>query len=156
MGGLGLSCNVEAGRLRVRGVVVSSGVAEEVFHHRSAANDDLALQLRSLHDAIVTRLADLEVGAVVVRAADHHGAARLTESAALRHRGEGTLLVAARSQVAVVACLSGKAIGEVLGMSKADSEAQAASLLTPSAAEATAAGLAAERLVAGPDGEEVG
>lgn len=118
--------------------------------------EDLALQLRSLHDALTTRLADLGVGAVVVRTADHHAAARLTESAALRLRGEGVLLAAARSQIALVECLTGKGVGEVLGVSKVEAEARGAALLGGAAKEATAAGLAAERLAGAPHGDDVG
>lgn len=132
-------------RLVVRGVVLDDGVASEAFVYRSSPSDDLALQLRSLCDALATRLADLTPSAVVVRAADHHSAARLTEAASLRHRAEGVLLATARARVALVRCCTGKELGELCGEPKAAVDARATALLG-SAAEATAAALAADRL----------
>jgi hypothetical protein len=146
MTALGLSCNVSGGRVTVRGVVVEGDVATEVFHHRTVAADDVALQLRSLGDALATRLADLEATAVVVRSADHHAAARVTDVAALRLRAEGVLLATARARVAKVGCLSGREIGELCGEQKSEVESRAAELLSAAAAEATSAALAANRL----------
>ena len=146
MPALGLSCNVASGRVTVRGVTVDGETATEIFHHRTVASEDLALQLRSLGDALATRLADLEATAVVVRSADHHAAARITDGSALRIRAEGVLLATACGRVAKVECLSGREIGDVCGQSKADVETRAAQLLSAAAVEATAAALAANRL----------
>lgn len=133
------------GRVVVRGVELAGGVASEVFVYQGSPADDLALQLRSLGDALATRLADLTPTAVVVRAADHHSAARVTEAASLRLRAEGVLLATARGRVALVRCCSGREIGELCGESKAVVDARAAAILH-SAVDATAAALAAERL----------
>jgi hypothetical protein len=143
---LGLSCNSASGRVTVRGVSISQGNAEEVFLHRTVAAEDQGLQLRSLADALSTRLADLDATAVVVRSADHHSAARITDGTALRLRAEGVLLATARARVAIVACLSGREIGDACGQSKADVDARAETLLSAAATEATAAALAASHL----------
>jgi hypothetical protein len=146
MSALGLSCNVAEGRVTVRGVTIDGDDVTEVFLHRSAAGEDQALQLRSLGDALATRLADLGATAVVVRSADHHSAARVTEAIGLRLRAEGVLLATARTRVAAVASLSGREIGDKCGESKAEVEARAKGLLTSAATEATAAALAAAHL----------
>lgn len=146
MPGLGLSCNVSNGRVTVRGVTVDGGNATEVFFYRTAAGDDQALQLRSIADALLTRLADLDAEAVVVRTVDHHSAARVTDAYSLRLRAEGVLLATSRSRVDPVVSLSGREIGDECGASKAAVEMRAAALLTPAAAEATAAALAADHL----------
>lgn len=146
MPGLGLSCNVGSGRVTVRGVTVDDDVATEVFLHRTVASEDVPLQLRSLADAFATRLADLSTTAVVVRSADHHPSARITDGSALRLRAEGVLLATARARLEQVRCLSGREVGDLCGESKADIEARAASMISPAAAEATAAALAADQL----------
>lgn len=143
---LGLSCNAAGGRVTVRGVALGEDGAEEVFLHRTVAAEDQGLQLRSLADALSTRFADLDAIAVVVRSADHHSAARVTDATALRLRAEGVLLATARARVATVACLSGREIGDACGESKADVDPRAASLLSTAATEATAAALAASHL----------
>lgn len=111
-----------------------------------SGGDDLALQLRTLSDALATRLTDLAVASVVVRGMDYHHATRLNEPVALRLRGEGVLLSTARTHVDHVACLNGKAIGDKCGTTKEEAEARAARLLSKANAEATAAALAAEQL----------
>lgn len=144
---MGLSCNAASGRVTVRGVSIDDDdSATEVFFHRTVASEDQALQLRSLGDALATRLADLDATAIVVRSADHHSAARVTEASALRLRAEGVLLATARARAARVACLNGREIGEVCGESKAEVEARAAGLISAAATEATAAALAASHL----------
>ncbi len=137
---------MSSGRVTVRGVIVEGDAATEVFHHRTVASDDVALQLRSLADALATRLADLGATAVVVRSADHHSAARVTDVAALRLRAEGVLLATARGRVTRVECLSGREIGDVCGQSKAEVDTRATALLSAAAVEATAAALAANHL----------
>lgn len=154
---MGISCNVDGGRLIVRGVILDNGAAQEVFLHRSAKGEDLSLQLRSLSADLTTRLADLEVSCVVVRSADHHSAARLTEPSALRLRGEGVVLATARAAADRVSSLSGKAIGETCGSSKAAVDTEATALLNAAAREATAAALAAEHLLrSGRNGHDIG
>ena len=143
---LGLSCNVRNGRIVVRGVLWRDGVATEVFRHSVSSGDDLALQLRTLSDALATRLTDLEIVCVVVRGLDYHHAARVNEPTALRLRGEGVLLSTARAHVDHVASLNGKAVGDKCGMKKEEVEARACDLLSKASAEATAAALAAEQL----------
>lgn len=143
--GLGLSCNVSSGRVTVRGVSIANGVAEEVFVHRTAAEDE-ALQLRTLADALLTRLADLSPSTVVVRASDHHHNARLTDAAALRLKAEGVLLATARARVPLVVGLSGRSIGETCGSTKAKVEAQARGLVDNKTLEAACAALAANQL----------
>lgn len=144
---LGLSCNISGGRFIVRGVSLDDGKGAQVFLHRAAAGEDEALQLLSLRNALTTRLADLPVAAAVVRAADHHHAARLTDAAAQRLRAEGVLLATARTVVPRVVSLTGKEIGDVCGTSKAAVDKRAADLLSAAAAEATAAALAADQLI---------
>ena len=124
-----------------------------MFRHSVSSGDDLALQLRTLSDALATRLTDLEIACVVVRGMDYHHATRVNEPTALRLRGEGVLLSTARAHVDHVACLHGKAIGEKCGMKKKEVEARACDLLSKASAEATAAALAAEQLrLSGSDG----
>ena len=127
---LGLSCNVKNGRIVVRGVLWRDGEATEVFHHSVSSGDDLALQLRTLSDALATRLTDLDIVCVVVRGLDYHHAARVNEPTALRLRGEGVLLSTARAHVDHVACLNGKAVGDKCGMKKKEIEARACDLLS--------------------------
>jgi hypothetical protein len=147
MATLGLSCNISDGRFLVRGVSLENGKGEQVFHHRAATGEDEALQLLSLSNALATRLADLPLAAVVVRAADHHHAARMTDVAAQRLRAEGVLLATARTAVPKVVSLTGKEIGDACGDSKAAVDKRAADVLSAAAAEATAAALAAYELV---------
>ena len=146
MPALGFSCNVRDKRIVVRGVLLRDGTAEEVFHFAAARGEDLALQLRSLGNALDTRLTDLEVESVVVRTADHHAARSLAEYVALRLRSEGILLSTARAHVDRVVCLTGKDIGKKCGTSKPKIDERAAELLSDKQKEATAAALAAERL----------
>ena len=134
------------GRIVVRGVLWRDGEAEEVFYHAVSSGDDLALQLRTLSDALATRLSDLDIACVVVRGLDYHHATRVNEPTALRLRGEGVLLSTARANVDHVACLSGRAIGEKCGTDKNEVDARACALLSNASAEATAAALAAEQL----------
>lgn len=134
------------GRIVVRGVLWRDGEAEEVFRHTVSSGDDLALQLRTLRDALATRLADLEIACVVVRGLDYHHATRVNEPTVLRLRGEGVLLSTARAHVDYVACLNGKAIGDKCGTDKGEVEARSRALLSNACAEATAAALAAEQL----------
>ena len=147
MSALGLSCNVEQGRIVVRGVLLRDGRAEPVFHYPVAREEDLALQLRSLRHALATRLTDLRVETVVVRSADFHPSARLTDGVALRLRGEGVLLSTARIHSDRVACMNGRAIGEECGTSKDAVRARALEMLPRDLAEATEAAIAAERLL---------
>ncbi|MCY3610584.1 MAG: hypothetical protein OXH43_04605 [Acidimicrobiaceae bacterium] len=146
MPALGFSCSVRDRRIVVRGVLLRDGTAEEVFHFAAARGEDLALQMRSLGNALDTRLKDLEVESVVVRTADHYAARSLAEYVAIRLRGEGVLLSTARAHVDRVVCLTGRAIGERCGTSKPKIDARAAELLSEKQKEATAAALAAERL----------
>ena len=146
MSALGLSCNVERGRIVVRGVLSQDGKAEQVFHHTVASEEDLALQLRSLGNALATRLKDLDATSVVVRSADFHHSTRLKDHVVLRLRGEGVLLSTARAHADLVACLNGRAIGEVCGTSKEEVDARAAAMLSQDLAEATAAAMAADLL----------
>lgn len=129
-----------------------NGAASDVFVHRTAAGEDQALQLRSVGDALATRLTDLGASAVVVRRADFHSAARLTENSSLRLRTEGVLLATARAKVLVVACLNGREIGEVCGSSKAEVEAMAEELHGTTALQATCAAIAASHLTQGSSG----
>ena len=144
---LGMSCNVRNSRVTTRGVAIEGGQAWEAFVHRASADDDEALQLRLLRDAFETRLNDLTVQSVVIRTADHHHAARLTKLVAFRLRAEGVLLATARSRFGVVQAMTGRAIAELLGMTKAEVEAMARGLLGPSHVDATCAVLAAEKLL---------
>ena len=146
MSALGLSCNVRDGRIVVRGVLLCDGAVKEVFHYSAANEDDLALQLRSLGNALATRLTDLSVTSVVVRGADYHPSTRLKDHVVLRLRGEGVLLATARARTDRVACLSGRAIGKECGTSKEDVTKRATALLSGELAEATAAAIAAEHL----------
>ena len=146
MSALGLSCNVKQGRIVVRGVLLRDGTARAVFHHAVAREEDLALQLLSLRNDLVTRLEDLDVTSVVVRSADYYSARRLNDPSALRLRGEGVLLSTARDHVDQVACLTGRDIGAACGTSKEEVRARAIALLTKDLAEATAAAIAAEQL----------
>ncbi len=143
---LGLSCNVRDGRIVVRGVLLRDGTASKVFRHAAAREEDLALQLRSLSNALATRLADLDVESVVVRSADHHPSNRLKDHVVLRLRGEGVLLSTARDHTDQVACMNGRAIGEECSTSKKEITKRAISLLSEDLAEATAAAIAAEHL----------
>ena len=146
MSALGLSCNVRGGRIVVRGVLLHDGSADQVFHHAVASEEDLALQLRSLGNALATRLKDLDATSVVVRSADYHPSTRLKDHVALRLRGEGVLLATARAHADLVACLNGHAIGEKCGMKKDEVDERAATLASQDLVEATAAALAAEQL----------
>ena len=146
MSALGLSCNVRNGSIVVRGVLLTDDKVSKVFDHTTTRRDDLALQLRSLGDALATRLKAVAPTSVVVRTADHHSAAGRTETTVLRLRGEGVLLSTARAFADHVECLSGKAIGGTCDKSKADIDAHASQLLSQACKEATAAALAAERL----------
>lgn len=144
---LGLSCNVRSSRVSVRGVLVEGGVASDAFEYRASSDDDEALQLRLLRDAFDTRLNDLPVDGVVVRTADHHHAARITSSFAIRVRAEGVLLATARTRFDSVQAMTGRAIAETLQMSKEEVERFARDLLGSRSVEATSAGLAAEKLL---------
>lgn len=147
MSALGLSCNVRKGRIVARGVLLSNGSAAEAFHHAVAADEDLALQLRSISDSLATRLQDLDVTSIVVRSADYHPATRLKEHVALRLRGEGVLLSTARVYVQQVRCLNGRDIGDECSASKEEVDRRAVSLLSEEWREATAAAIAAESLL---------
>lgn len=137
---------MEGGRIVVRGVLLCDGTATKEFHHATSAEEDLALQLRSLANALATRLRDLDVTSVVVRSADYHPRTRIRSHVVLRLRGEGVLLSTARARVERVACLNGKAIGEVCGASKEEVDARATALLSGDLTEATAAAMAADQL----------
>ena len=137
---------MRSGRIVVRGVLMSDGKATKEFHYAVAREEDLALQLRSLSNALATRLTDLNVESVVVRSADHHPSNRLRDHVVLRLRGEGVLLATARAYADRVACMNGRAIGEECGTSKEDITKRAIALLSERLAEATAAALAAEQL----------
>lgn len=147
MSALGLSCNIRGGRIVVRGVLIRNGTPEEIFHHGVARNEDLALQLRSLSNALDTRLKDLDVVCIVVRSLDYNRARRITDQVALRLRGEGVLLSTARAHTDQVTYLSGRAIGEQCGTSKEAVHKRATAMLSAALAEATAAALAADQLI---------
>ncbi|MXY11381.1 MAG: hypothetical protein F4Z00_02450 [Acidimicrobiaceae bacterium] len=146
MSALGLSCNVKRGRIVVRGVLLQGGSADLVFDHAVAGEEDLALQLRSLGNALTTLFKDLDVTSVVIRSADYHRSTGLKDYVVLRLRGEGVLLATARAHAGLVACLTGHAIGEKCGMKKDEVDERAAVLLSEDLVEATAAALAAEQL----------
>lgn len=137
---------MKSGRIVVRGVLLRDGKATKMFDYAVAREEDLALQLRSLSNALATRLTDLDVESVVVRSADYHPSTRLKDHVALRLRGEGVLLSTARVHTGKVACLNGRAIGDLCGTSKEDVNKRAVALLTESLVEATAAAIAAEYL----------
>lgn len=111
-----------------------------------ARAEDLAQQLRSLSNALVTLLQGLDVATVVVRSADYHQSTRLKDHVALRFRGEGVLLSTTRAYVGQVECLNGRAIGDLCRTSKEEVNARAVALLSEESKEATAAAIAAEEL----------
>lgn len=143
---LGLSCNVKDGRLLVRGVAIHDGAATEVFRHRAGGSEDEALDLRELGDALSTRLADLDASAIVIRSADHHAAARISDNVCKRLRAEGVLLSVARHRCPIAVSLSGRGIGEALGRSKDEVKVTAAAIAPSGCQEATEAALAADHL----------
>ena len=142
---LGISCKVDKGRFLVRGVVLNEGRAEQVFAYRATSAEDEALQLRSLQNALATRLADLHVDAAVVRVADHFKGRGITDGVSRRLHAEGAMLATLRASVELVRALSGREIGTACGSSK-DEVLAAATEMLQSAPEATAAALAADQL----------
>ena len=146
MSAMGLSCNVKSGRIVVRGVLLHDGNADLVFDHTVAGEEDLALQLHSLGNALTTLFKDLHTTSVVVRSADYHPSTRLKDHVVLRLRGEGVLLATARAHAGLVSCLTGQAISERCGMKKTRVDERAATLSPQHLVEATAAALAAEQL----------
>jgi CRP-like cAMP-binding protein len=145
MSALGISCNIERQSIVTRGVVIEEDCAYEVFLHRTTSKEDEALQLRSLQDALATRLSDMTVDVAVVRVADHHKGRRLTAGVIRRIRAEGLALATLRRTATMAVPLSGKEIGEACGLSKDEVMASAESLLG-TAVDATAAALAARQL----------
>ena len=144
---VGLACSIKDGLPVVHAAILNGGTIELFFRHSAAAHDDWALQLRSLHDMTVTSLGNIDIDSVVVRGPDYNSRRGLTAPTSRRLAAEGVLVAAARQQVTKVAYLTGKEVGERLGIDKAEIEERAVSMGCSNVLkQAGAAALAAQAL----------
>jgi hypothetical protein len=141
----GVSSRIADGRPVVVGVEVSGSriapAGRAVFDHRGDPGD-MARALLLLAQHLEQELAKSPPRVVVVRAMDWF-LARRESVARPRLQVEGVLLEASRRSVPTVVALSGKDIGRVCGLEKAQIKAEAARLLPGLDEDAAMAGLAA-------------
>lgn len=143
-----MSCNIISGRPSVVGILIAPNgadlVATQVFQHLSDPNEDQALQLLSLQNALAASLPDVAADAAVVRSPDW---SQFTKRAVLRKKYavEGVLLATCRNRLRQVRSMDGREIGEIMGSNKAEIEARAR-VLANEAVEACAAALAAAEI----------
>lgn len=142
----GVECHIEAGQPVVTALAVDgprlSASGSVVFHLRSAPIEDRAQQLRSLAAAFETQLSASLPSAVVIRSIDWNRFTKETTTRP-RYQVEGVLLAAARRHVELVEAAHGRAIGDILGYSKAAAEAEAAERFGGEHMQAGSAALAA-------------
>lgn len=148
---LGLRVATEGSRWTIRGVLIdlaTGAVAPATIDHFPNRSHDEPLQAHEAHDAIASALRGHEIGAVVLREADHHGRAGLTAGTKKRLRLEGACLSACRATGVPVSIMDGKAIGTAIGGSKNDAWAAANMLgVADESVDAAAAALAAKTLL---------
>lgn len=148
---LGLRVATEGSRWTIRGVLidpVTGAVAPAAVDHFPNKSHDEPLQAHEAHDAIASALRAHEIGAVVLREADHHRRAGLTAGTKKRLRLEGACLSACRATGVPVSVMDGKAIGGALGGSKEDAWAAAEALgVADHTVDSAAAALAAKTLL---------
>lgn len=138
------------GRPEAMCVVVGGDEDGHVEHAESftlpSEDIGLASQLQALAQGLRSRVESLGIDAVWVRVADMAPLGR-KPGPRIRLQAEGAVMAAARDRVVNVHVGDGKTIGQLIGGSKADADAEGASLVGPNAskeeAEAAAAALAA-------------
>jgi hypothetical protein len=117
---------------------------EEVFRFPASDDDDRPAQLQAIARAFATKVKDNRPDAVVVRSLDKKiGKQRGDNVTRLHYQVEGVLLEVAKRHVDTVAGLSGREIGRILGVKKAEVEANAGKLIGADLKEAGGAALAA-------------
>src|ERR1700730_4993525 len=127
----GIACNIESGDPVVVAVSASGDVEElsgqEVFRHRSVPGEDWAQKLRGIEADLDTAIRRGPPDAIVIRSMDLN---KFHKEGPNRkpYQVEGILLAVARRHTDLVECRTGKEIGEVCGMSKAEAEAKAAAV----------------------------
>ena len=100
------------------------------------------------HDAIASALRGHEVSAAVLREADYHNRAKITDGAKRRLRLEGACLAACRATGMQVEVKNGKEIGATYGGKKGDAFDAARDLgVDEKLVDATAAALSAKSLI---------
>jgi hypothetical protein len=121
----------------------------EVLNFPASEHDDRASQLHAIARAFATKVKDTRPTAIVVRSLDKMvGRQRKDTVTRLHYQVEGVLLEVSKRNVETVVALNGKEIGQCLGRTKAEVEADAAAILGKDLKEAGAAALAARDLAA--------
>lgn len=152
---IGLACRVEGGQ-PVVGIVrlyqLTPEPRVETFRIIPLRHHDRAQQLLNLGADLETQLKDEKPSAIVVRTVEAWGGGQRTPhepSTRVRLWVEGVLLSVARRYTDDVRALTGQAIGQACGRSKAEVEGQARTLveLKPELVDAGAAALAGLALV---------
>jgi hypothetical protein len=141
----GISARIEHGNPVVTGLEMtgsrSAPTGRQVFLHRCESTDR-ARALMLLANDLDHELGKLAPTVVVVRAMDWFQVRR-ENVARPRIQVEGVVLAVTRRLVPVVEAMSGRAIGDLCGVSKAAIEAEATRLLGDLDRDAAVAGLAA-------------
>jgi hypothetical protein len=116
-------------------------VVVEAFDIMTPADDPMD-QLQDLARALASKLAALEVDAVVIRVADRSPQANQSQAPRRRLLIEGALALSCRDKTPRVRALSGRELGQEVGMTKAELLSLARTVQA-SRPEATAAALSA-------------
>ena len=154
MRGLGILCRSTEGLPEVHSVLVvgdRGGVEEhEVDPFTFVPSPRVALpgQLSDLSRAFASYLAGDELDAIVVRTVDFHRNLRITDGLRNRFHAEGVLLEQATARVGEVREMSGRDIGQVLGIQKAEAVAMGEALVGKQYRDEAAAALAAVHISA--------
>lgn len=142
----GIASRIEKGSPVVVGLELAGAReapdARQVFLHRCEATDR-ARALMLLANDLEHELGKQPPSVVVIRAMDWSQARPRENVARPRLQVEGVLLSVTRRVVPVVQALSGKEIGDLLGVSKPDAEAEASRVLSGFDRDAAMSGLGA-------------